>query len=261
MDLHPSGLENHPDGTGDLNAIVNSNWLVLNGWINPAQGLTASQSTTALTASADVFAEDDVGATVRWADGTTDTIGAFVSVTAVTMSTSQTKGSQAFELYRTDQNVRDVLLRSLIKRSRMLASDNGHMLSYAHPNRRLQMLHRHVHHGYVQTTSASAAILVAPVLDASTTTLIEASVVVRRASGTGSAEDGGGYKIQGVFKNVAGTATQIGATVTQFEQEDVAGWGVAFAVSGDEARLMVTGTGGVTLDWEGYIDYITATPP
>ena len=121
-----SGLETHPSGGGAaLNSVIDANWNALDDWINPAKGKTASQTTTALVASADIFTSDDVGATIRFADGTIDTISAFVSETAVTMTTSQTVGSQAFELYRTDATADDAVGRALIKRPRMIAADDG----------------------------------------------------------------------------------------------------------------------------------------
>jgi hypothetical protein len=121
-----SGLETHPSGGGAaLNSVINANWLALDAWVNPAEGKTASQTTTALVASADIFTADDVGATIRFADGTIDTISAFVSVTAVTMTTSQTVASQAFELYRATATEDDALARALIKRPRLIAADDG----------------------------------------------------------------------------------------------------------------------------------------
>jgi hypothetical protein len=125
MNFPYTGLENHPLG-GPINAIVNQNWVSLAEWVNPASGLTGSQSTTTFTASAAVFTSDDVGATIRMADGTTDTIAAYVSATVVTMTTSRTVTSQAFELYRaTAEAAKTTVARALIKRPRMVAADNA----------------------------------------------------------------------------------------------------------------------------------------
>lgn len=121
-----SGLETHPSGGGAaLNAIINANWNALDNWVNPAFGKTASQAATTLTASADVFTSDDVGATIRFADGTIDTIDTFTDETHVEMTTSQAVSSQAFELYRTTETAVDAVGRALIKRPRMIAADDG----------------------------------------------------------------------------------------------------------------------------------------
>jgi hypothetical protein len=118
-----SGLETHPAGGGAaLNAVVNANWNAIDDWINPAKGKTASQAATTLTASADIFTADDVGATIRFADGTIDTILTFTSETVVEMTTSQAVTSQAFELYRTTATAVDVVGRALLKRPRMIAA-------------------------------------------------------------------------------------------------------------------------------------------
>jgi hypothetical protein len=130
MLLYNAGLENHPDGSGNLNAIVNGNWGNLNAMFNPAQGRTASQTGTALTATADTFTSDDVGATIRFADGTVDVVAAYVSVTQLTMTTSQTVASQAFELYRIGENQRDGLFRGLYKRPRVGTAENARFPYY-----------------------------------------------------------------------------------------------------------------------------------
>lgn len=129
MILYEVGLENHPDGSGNLNAIVNGNWNALAGWCNPAKGLTASQSTTTVTANGDVFESDDVGATIRFADGTTASITGYTSATQVTVTPSQTVSSQSFSLYRTDQSERDTMLRGLMKRPRLQSGYDGALLA------------------------------------------------------------------------------------------------------------------------------------
>ena len=120
-----SGIENHPDGTGNLNAIINGDWAVINEWFNVASGLTASQSGTTVTASASVFIADMVGAVIRYANGVTAVITAYTSGTGVTVSPSQSVSSQAFEIYRTDQSLREAIARALMKRVRFNAADQG----------------------------------------------------------------------------------------------------------------------------------------
>lgn len=130
MNLYSSGLEDHPGGSGNLNAILNSNWLAIHGWVNPANGMTASQATTNITSDTPVFRDDDVGALVRYADGTTVTLDGVTSSTIATTTTSQTKSSQAFELYRTDAVLFDAVVRGLTKRVRMVAGDEGKIVQW-----------------------------------------------------------------------------------------------------------------------------------
>lgn len=120
MLLPLSGLEDHPDGSGDLNAIVNGNWQVLEEYFNPAANLTGSQTTTNVTASAAVFTDEHIGATLEFASGETGIIqaGALNSTpsTACVLSTSQTVTSGTpFKIYRTDQVVSTALARALMK--------------------------------------------------------------------------------------------------------------------------------------------------
>lgn len=128
--LGTTGLESHPDGVGDLNAIVNDNWLRLNEMFSPTYGLTAAQTTTTVTSSADLFIADDVGATIRFADGTTRTISAYINATSVTVSVSGSVASQAFELYFSSETPIDAIARGLTKRRRMQTSDDGGFLQW-----------------------------------------------------------------------------------------------------------------------------------
>lgn len=140
MILYNAGLENHPDGTQGLNAVINGNWDVLDNMFSPSLGLTASQATNQVTASATVFTSDDVGALIRFADGTTRTISGYTSGTLVTVSVSGTVASQSFKLYRTDQTGADALMRGLTKRVRMLAADDGLVFYWDNTAKRLQTL-------------------------------------------------------------------------------------------------------------------------
>jgi hypothetical protein len=137
MILHNSHLENHPAGVGDLNAIINGNWTALQHWISPTIGLTASQTGTTVTASGAVFAADDVGATITFADGTVRTITAVTSATVVEVSVSGSVTGQAFYLWRTDQTAVDALIRGLTKRVRMLSSDDGKLLTWDDASKRV----------------------------------------------------------------------------------------------------------------------------
>lgn len=121
-----SGIENHPDGTGNLNAVINGNWANIVEWFNVAAGVTISQATTTATASAAVFTADMVGATIRFASGAVATITAYTSPTVVTVSPSQTVSpTQAANIYRTDQIFKTALARGLMKRHRFVTADDG----------------------------------------------------------------------------------------------------------------------------------------
>jgi len=114
MQLVSAGLENHPDGSGNINNIVNGNWNNIEAWFNPAAGYTASQSGTTVTASSAVFGTWDVGSTIRFADGTTDTIATVTDSTHAEVGVSRTVSSQAFYLYETGEALRGTLLRGLL---------------------------------------------------------------------------------------------------------------------------------------------------
>lgn len=134
------GLEDHPDGVTNVNALQNGDWQAIAGMISASKGLTASQSGTTLTASAACFRSDDVGATIRFADGTVDVIAGYTSSTTLTMTTSQAKSSQAFEVYRTGESARTFLLAGLAKLVRLVSGDDGKTLRYDHTNRRLELV-------------------------------------------------------------------------------------------------------------------------
>lgn len=102
----------------------------------------------------------------------------------------------------------------------------------------------------VATTNATVTTLHSYAIPASTRALIEARVVAARTGGTsGTAEDGAGYIVQGVFKNVAGTATVIGAVLVFAVGEDQAGWDATMDVSGGDVRVRVTGAANNNITW------------
>lgn len=142
MFLPNSGLENHPDGSGDLNPVVNSNWRVFNNWIAGSLTLTASQTAFTVTASANIFVVDDIGATIRFADETTAVITAFTNATTVTVGVSQTVGSQAFDLYRLDQNEYTAIPRGMLKRVRMIAGDDTKVPAWSNSLNRFTLVPR-----------------------------------------------------------------------------------------------------------------------
>jgi hypothetical protein len=130
MQLVNSGLENHPDGSGNLNPIVNGNWNNLDAMFNPGGEGTASQSVQTVGSTVPAFHADDVGATILFADGTTDTITGYTNSQTVTVAVSRTVASQAFQVYRTSENQRDAILRGLLKVVRTTSADHDGKFLY-----------------------------------------------------------------------------------------------------------------------------------
>lgn len=59
----------------------------------------------------------------------------------------------------------------------------------------------------------------------------------------------GGYEIIALFNNNAGVLSQVGATIQVFNQATDAAWTVAFAISGTNILVQVTGKVGDTINW------------
>lgn len=142
MRLPSSGLETHPDGTGNINGIICGDWFIVNEWFNVASGLTISQAGTAAAASANVFLASHVGATIRYANGTTATISAYVDAQNVTVSPSQTVASQAFELYKSSQTFSTALARGLLKKVEFVSGDDGLIVQWDNSLARLKLASR-----------------------------------------------------------------------------------------------------------------------
>jgi hypothetical protein len=101
----------------------------------------------------------------------------------------------------------------------------------------------------VLTTDATVTTVQTFTIPASTTWAFDGYVVARRTGGaSGTAEDGASYRVEGVIKNAAGTATSIGSTVTVIG-ESQAGWDVTVDVTGATARIRVTGASGNNVSW------------
>jgi len=59
----------------------------------------------------------------------------------------------------------------------------------------------------------------------------------------------GSYVMVGLFKNDGGTLTQVGSTTDLSVIESTAGWAVAFAVSGTDIQIKVTGAAATVMSW------------
>ncbi len=101
----------------------------------------------------------------------------------------------------------------------------------------------------VATTDATVTTIATIAVPATTTKAVEARVVARRTGGAGgAAEDGAYYVARAVYKNVAGTATQIGAEVSStFESQ--AGWNLSWTQSAGNILLQVTGAATNNINW------------
>lgn len=99
------------------------------------------------------------------------------------------------------------------------------------------------------TINGSATTIATIAIPTDTSVMIEAKVVARRTGGTsGSAQDGAGYTVMGVYKNISGTATEIGES-SIFSAEDQAGWSVGITPSSGNALIQVTGAADNNITW------------
>lgn len=101
----------------------------------------------------------------------------------------------------------------------------------------------------VNTTDGAATTIATVAIPANTTVLIQARVCARRTGGTsGTAQDGAGYIVCAVYKNLSGTATEIGET-SIFSAEDQAAFSVTVTPSGANALVQVTGATDNNISW------------
>jgi hypothetical protein len=106
----------------------------------------------------------------------------------------------------------------------------------------------------VTTTGTTATTIHTVAIPATTTVMVEAKIVARRTGGVlGTAEDGGVFEITGAFKNVAGTATQIGATQAGIAVSDSGTMSVAFTPTGSDVLIEVTGDLTVDYTWHVHV--------
>jgi len=102
----------------------------------------------------------------------------------------------------------------------------------------------------VATTNNTVTTLHTVATTSNNSYIIEAKVLARRTGGSsGTASDTAGYKIIGVFKNNAGTLTQVGTTTVEHSSEDQAGWDCVFTISGTSVLVRVTGATNNNVTW------------
>lgn len=101
----------------------------------------------------------------------------------------------------------------------------------------------------INTTNATTTTIVTVAIPSSTTVMINAKIVARRTGGSaGTAEDGAAYIIAAAYKNVSGTATEIGES-SIFSAEDQAAWAVTVTPSSGNALIQVTGAANNNITW------------
>lgn len=97
-------------------------------------------------------------------------------------------------------------------------------------------------------TAAATEIWLSDDMPMNTTWFVETDIV-------GFATDGSaaGYKRIATFKRVTGGSVLVGAVSLAITQEDVAGWDVAIAASGNGVQLTVTGDVTRTVNWKAHL--------
>ena len=106
------------------------------------------------------------------------------------------------------------------------------------------------------TTDATVTTIHTVTIPASTTVAIEATVVARRTGGaSGTADDGAFYIKSATFKNLSGTATQIGSATELVVKESQAGWDVTFNATSNTVQIQVTGAAGNDVTWHLTLRY------
>ena len=112
----------------------------------------------------------------------------------------------------------------------------------------------------VATTNNTQTTLQSFTIPATTTVLLNCTVTARRTGGSaGTAEDSAGYGIRGTYKNVAGTATLVGAIDANYTAEDQAAWDATLDVTGATTRVRVTGATNNNITWHSTCKYYPLT--
>lgn len=101
----------------------------------------------------------------------------------------------------------------------------------------------------VATTDATVTTLHTIAMPASTTVAADCAITARRTGGiAGTAEDGARYRLELVYKNVAGTATEIGEVLTVIGESQAA-WTATATPSAANALVQVTGAADNNITW------------
>lgn len=107
-----------------------------------------------------------------------------------------------------------------------------------------------VYQNRITTTSAATTTLQTFAIPSNHTAVIEARVLARRTGGSsGATGDSAAYTIQGTFKNISGTVTQVGSQTTVHQAEDQSAWNSLFTISGTNVLLSVVGATNNNITW------------
>jgi len=107
-----------------------------------------------------------------------------------------------------------------------------------------------VHQNRTTTTSAATTTLQTFSVATNNTVTIEARVLARRTGGSsGTTGDSAAYTIEGTFKNISGTVTQVGSQTTVHQAEDQSAWNTLFTISGTNVLVSVVGATNNNITW------------
>ena len=102
----------------------------------------------------------------------------------------------------------------------------------------------------VNTTNGSATTIATVPIPLGSTVLIQANILGKRTGGSsGSAGDSAGYILCACYKNVAGTAAEVGES-SIFSAEDQAAWTATVTANSGNALIQVTGAADNNVTWK-----------
>jgi len=105
------------------------------------------------------------------------------------------------------------------------------------------------------TTNATPTVLQRVTVETNKTVHVQARVVARRTGGSsGTAGDSAFYILWGVFKDISGTVSLVGASILN-GAEDQAGWDLAFSISGSQVLVVGTGAANNNITWKSFVSF------
>ena len=103
--------------------------------------------------------------------------------------------------------------------------------------------------GFVATTDATVTTIATIPVPSNYSMTVECLVTARRTGGSsGSTGDSSGFVLAAIVKNIAGTATVVGSSLT-FSAGDQMAWTVTASASGAKLLVQVAGAANNTIDW------------
>ncbi len=251
MELGQSGLEDHPAGAGDINAVIIANWATIEEWGNPLGDVTLTQSGTTITASADVFFDDQdwVGAKIylKAATPVLLTVASRTSNTVVEVTSSATVASPTNALaWNVGNDPMSALWRMMSKL--VVEPPDGANLSYNATTKRGDVTGQN-HVATVDTTDATLTDCLAVALEDDQAAHVRVRVVAIRTNGSDAAAyDGTAICTRGTG---AASAAVAGASVSAVNETD-ASWDVSIVAdtTGGGFKVQVQGAGSKNVSWK-----------